>query len=245
MIPKLPAPTVAVLACMLLVLPAAAIAGPPTGGAAPPAGELAPIPLATPSSTSALGANGVTITVRTGAIVRRTLIVRGVASPGRSVAVQVLAPSTPWTTVATAEADSHGAFVIRWRAKHLGRYQVRAVPAAANTRAMAAADPPVVTITVYRPDVASWYGPGFYGQMTACGTVLTHRTLGVAHRTLPCGTPVAIMFNGRSIVVPVIDRGPYVHGVSFDLTRAAAKALGMTGTSPIGEVALTGRRVLP
>jgi rare lipoprotein A (peptidoglycan hydrolase) len=64
--------------------------------------------------------------------------------------------------------------------------------------------------------------------------------MGVAHRTLPCGTPVAIDYQGRSIVVPVIDRGPYgVAGADWDLTQAAAFALGMTETSPIGALPLT------
>jgi len=72
---------------------------------------------------------------------------------------------------------------------------------------------------------ATWYGPGLYGRHTACGQLLTARTIGVAHRSLPCGTPVKFLYRGHSIVAPVIDRGPYTRGNAWDLTLAAAEAL--------------------
>jgi hypothetical protein len=74
----------------------------------------------------------------------------------------------------------------------------------------------------------SWYGPGFYGQHTACGQVLTTSLLGVANRTLPCGTLITFRnpANGRTITVPVVDRGPYVDGRNWDLTYAACHYLG-------------------
>lgn len=84
----------------------------------------------------------------------------------------------------------------------------------------------------------SWYGPGFYGNRTACGQRLTTETLGVAHKTLPCGTRVAIRSGGRSVVVPVIDRGPYARGIAYDLTGATARRLGVTGTARIGAAVL-------
>jgi rare lipoprotein A (peptidoglycan hydrolase) len=92
----------------------------------------------------------------------------------------------------------------------------------------------------YRPAKASWYGPGFYGHRTACGTRLTHHTLGVAHKRLPCGTNVALRYQGRTVVVPVIDRGPYSRGVDYDLTYATARSLGMRHTSHLGAAALAG-----
>ena len=85
---------------------------------------------------------------------------------------------------------------------------------------------PQLALTVFRPGVASWYGPTSAGATTACGMPLERWTLGVAHRTLPCGTPVALYYKGRTIVVPVIDRGPFVPGRSWDLTQAAHTALG-------------------
>lgn len=64
----------------------------------------------------------------------------------------------------------------------------------------------------------SWYGPGFYGNRTACGLAYTTTILGVAHRSLPCGTLIEFSYNGRSAIVPVIDRGPYVDGRQWDLS---------------------------
>jgi hypothetical protein len=64
----------------------------------------------------------------------------------------------------------------------------------------------------------SWYGPGFYGKRTACGVTYTRTVLGVAHRTLPCGTLVTFQANGVTVTVPVIDRGPYVTGRPWDMS---------------------------
>jgi rare lipoprotein A len=90
----------------------------------------------------------------------------------------------------------------------------------------------------YRPVKATWYGPGFFGNRTACGATLRHRTLGVAHKRLPCGTKIALRYRGRTVVVPVIDRGPYSRGVEYDLTEATARKLGMTQTSHLAAAAL-------
>jgi rare lipoprotein A (peptidoglycan hydrolase) len=72
---------------------------------------------------------------------------------------------------------------------------------------------------------ATWYGPGLYGNNTACGQVLRPETIGVAHRSLPCGTAVKFVYRGRQIVTRVIDRGPYSYGNDWDLTYATARAL--------------------
>ncbi len=80
---------------------------------------------------------------------------------------------------------------------------------------------------------ATWYGPGFYGNRTACGKVLRTTTIGVAHRTLPCGTKVTFAYHGRYLVAPVIDRGPYSGGYTFDLTSGAAEGLGFTGSDDL------------
>ena len=83
---------------------------------------------------------------------------------------------------------------------------------------------------------STWFGPGFYGHRMACGGKLTTTTLGVANRNLPCGTPVQVFFRGRSITVPVVDRGPFANGASYDLTAATAQALGITETTRIGVI---------
>ena len=90
-------------------------------------------------------------------------------------------------------------------------------------------------MTVYRAAMATFYGPGFFGQQTACGQVLAPDMHGVAHKKLPCGTLVAVTYAGREIVVPVIDRGPFHAGYSWDLTQATADALGFTGVGA-GEI---------
>lgn len=82
-----------------------------------------------------------------------------------------------------------------------------------------------IAFTPMRWAGATWYGPGLYGRHTACGQLLTARTVGVAHRSLPCGTTVKFVYHGRAIVTKVIDRGPYSRGNSWDLTLAAAEAL--------------------
>lgn len=83
---------------------------------------------------------------------------------------------------------------------------------------------------------ASWYGPGLYGNGTACGKVtLRPTTVGIAHKTLPCGTKVLIGYRGKFVIAPVIDRGPYIRGRTWDLTKAASDAIGLT-SSGIGQV---------
>lgn len=72
-----------------------------------------------------------------------------------------------------------------------------------------------------------------YGKPVACGGVESVPELGVANKTLPCGTMVTFLYNGRAIRVPVIDRGPYIAGREWDLTGATAEALGFPG---LGEI---------
>ena len=95
-------------------------------------------------------------------------------------------------------------------------------PAPATARPLPSLDPPPTSGIV----LASWYGPGFYGNRTACGQTYAPDMLGVAHRTLPCGTLVVLTYGSRTITVPVIDRGPYVAGRALDLSNATRAALG-------------------
>jgi rare lipoprotein A (peptidoglycan hydrolase) len=87
-----------------------------------------------------------------------------------------------------------------------------------------------------RTSEASWYGPGLWGNGTACGRVtLRPRTIGVANKNLPCGTRVLFGYRGKYIIAPVIDRGPYIAGRTWDLTKAASDAIGLTGAG-VGRV---------
>jgi rare lipoprotein A (peptidoglycan hydrolase) len=80
---------------------------------------------------------------------------------------------------------------------------------------------------------ATWYGPGLYGNRTACGQVLRPGTIGVAHRKLPCGTTVKFAYGGRYLVTQVIDRGPFTQGHAWDLTNGAREALGFDGSNQV------------
>ena len=96
-----------------------------------------------------------------------------------------------------------------------------------------AAQPAVKPVVVHRnrwhlDGNVSWYGPGFYGKRTACGVALTQGLIGVAHRTLPCGTKITFRnpANGRVVTATVVDRGPYVGGRQWDMTGGLCKRLG-------------------
>lgn len=80
--------------------------------------------------------------------------------------------------------------------------------------------------------VASWYGPGLYGNRLACGGTLTPGTWGVAHKGLPCGTRVRLCA-ARCVTAPVVDRGPFVAGRDFDLTAPVRAAI---GSAPVAVV---------
>jgi hypothetical protein len=91
-----------------------------------------------------------------------------------------------------------------------------------------------VSKNVWRHDSnISWYGPRLYGNGTACGQTLTKALVGVAHRTLPCGTLVTFRYGGKTLTVPVVDRGPYVSGRTWDLTYGACSKLAHCFTGSI------------
>jgi rare lipoprotein A (peptidoglycan hydrolase) len=79
---------------------------------------------------------------------------------------------------------------------------------------------------------ASWYGPGFYGQRTACGLTLTEGSVWVAHRSLACGTRLVICAS-RCAHTFVGDRGPYVAGREFDLAPGLKAQIGFGSTGPV------------
>lgn len=90
-----------------------------------------------------------------------------------------------------------------------------------------------LTFGTWRYGGASWYGPGLWGNSTACGQTLRPQTMGVAHKTLPCGTTVKFVYHGRAVVTQVIDRGPYIDGRAWDLTKAVSDALGFEGVGRV------------
>lgn len=84
---------------------------------------------------------------------------------------------------------------------------------------------------------ASWYGPGFHGRKTANGERYNQNAMTAAHRTLPFGSSIKVknVSNGKTAVVRINDRGPFVHGRIIDLSKAAAQHIGMmgAGTAPV------------
>ncbi len=85
--------------------------------------------------------------------------------------------------------------------------------------------------------IASWYGKDFHGRPTASGEIYNMYAMTAAHKTLPLGTYVKVtnLNNGKSVIVKINDRGPFVKGRIIDLTYAAAKKLGMAnqGIAPV------------
>lgn len=208
--------------------PATAAAG--TGGAQMPA----VIPPTV--GTSGYGVPGTrSVVVEPTALVGDVVPVRGTL-PGaahRRAVLQRLDPRRGWRNIARTRVHGTGRFVEHWRADRSGRISLRVVVA---RRLHAGAMAPVAMINVYRPAQATLFGPGLYGNPTYCGETLTPQLLGVAHRHLPCGTLVAILYDHREIIVPVVDRGPYSPGYDWDLTQATADALGFTSSGAIGYV---------
>ena len=164
-----------------------------------------------------------------------------VAGAGAGVPINLEADDgTGFLPVAAGATDAQGAFVLTWTPPRAGRFSVRAAvnPARAG-QAGASRTSPARLVTIYQPTKATWYGPGFYGNRTACGMRLTRATQGIAHRTLPCGTKVALSYGRRTVTVPVIDRGPFANGADIDIAGATAKRLGVNSTVRVGAVALT------
>lgn len=129
----------------------------------------------------------------------------------------------------TTRAD--GTFALRWAPERIGSYAVRAY--GVHDRRVAASHSSARKLTSYRLAGASYYGPGIFGNGVACGGTLLPGTMGVANKTLPCGTKVKLRYHGRSVTVPVIDRGPYVAGRDYDLTWAVKLKLGFPGVGTV------------
>jgi rare lipoprotein A len=227
---------VAALVAVLLTLPAAGAAS--SGGTTGNSGGGATYTSGEPEGTE------ISLTVASGAWLGRATRIRGRSEElaGRTVAVERRrSRHSGWVSVGSVRVGDDGRFETTWTPRSAGRHQLRALPSSASSAGTGddGSASRVQRVTVYQSVTSTWYGPGFYGQRTACGQRLTTATLGVAHRTLPCGTEVALRANGRSIVVPVIDRGPYADGVTYDLTRATAEQLGVTHTARIGAAILS------
>ena len=230
-----------------LALPALAAAGSggaPSGSGGSAAGATASTnpPVEPGNTTVSATGNGITLQTSASAFVRTGVSVTGTVpagNAGSAVEIDQL-PSTAgasWTEVAVVQARSNGSFAATFRTTRAGPVDdPRRDPGQSGLQRHGRA--PAVAVTVYRRSIATLYGPGFWGHRTACGVILRRRTIGVANRTLPCGTEIQVYWKGSVITVPVIDRGPYAHNANWDLTMATARALGMEGTGVVGAAAL-------
>lgn len=162
----------------------------------------------------------------------RAVRVRGRVKPGvggRSVYLQ-RSHHRRWKTVDRTRTREGGRFRASFRPGAPGSYRLRVRFRGDGTNA--AAERRLRRTYVYRSGQASYYGPGLYGGHLACGGTLTPGKLGVANKSLPCGTRVTFRHRGRSVTVPVVDRGPYAGGREWDLTAATKRRLGF-GTTGI------------
>lgn len=167
------------------------------------------------------------------ALIGRGIRVRGTLRPalaGRALSLDLRARGR-WRTVDRTRTGAGGRFRASWRPGRPGAYRLRVrFP---GDRMAAGATRRLPGVYAYRAGHASYYGPGLYGNRTACGGTLNAGTVGVAHRSLPCGTRVRFRYRGRSATIPVIDRGPYAAGREWDLTEAAKRKLGFGSTGVV------------
>jgi rare lipoprotein A len=208
---------------------------------AAPATPLAPIEIATggsaPGTTGLAGLGAAS--VHDSFAVRRpdlnlltdhTSTITGALRPGlvgRMVTLQALG-AHGWSKLASTHTGRAGHFRLRYIPHRAGSERVRLRFAGdpsdpATHRALG-------RLNVYRLAGASWYGGG--GGL-ACGGQLTSATMGVANKTLPCGSLLTLRYRDRTVRVRVIDRGPYVAGREFDLTEATKRALGFGDTGQV------------
>jgi rare lipoprotein A len=155
---------------------------------------------------------------------------RGKVRPSGAHRVKVVF-SGPDRRILAVRTESNGTFKVKWDAGDIGNYDVTAY--GVHDKKVRGSHSPARHLTSYRLAGASYYGPGLYGNGVACGGTLEPGTLGVANKTLPCGTKVKLRYHGRQITVPVIDRGPYVAGRDYDLTEATKDRLGFPGVGDV------------
>ena len=161
------------------------------------------------------------------AVVGKKLRLSGRAQPAAERAVTIRVGGEKLGT----RANGKGKFSVAWTANRTGQF--RPTVQVAGNELAAAGNDRGRKVTVYRPAVASYYGPGLYGNRMACGGTLTAGTIGVAHKTLPCGTKVHLRYGNRTVTAPVVDRGPYAGNREFDLTAATRNKLGFGSTGTV------------
>jgi rare lipoprotein A (peptidoglycan hydrolase) len=196
--------------------------------AAAPAVAQEPPESSVPTATIArVGVDKRRLHVRTG---RRVYVIGNVAPgvAGLTASLQVRRGHR-WRAIDRDRTNASGRYVLGARPRRPMSAPLRVVVRSGNATARRR----VGRVNAYRTAHASWYGPGLYGNHLGCGGRLTTATVGVAHKTLPCGTKLSLRHRGRTVRVRVIDRGPYIAGREYDLTAATARRLRFHGHGAI------------
>jgi rare lipoprotein A len=194
-----------------------------------PTSRPSPDPSATAATKPRITVRHRKLDVRSG---RRTAVTGNVQPGVRGVLVSLqVRRGDRWKPIDRDVTNAAGDFRLRERLRRAGSTKVRV--RVAGGPGVAPGKRAIGRLNVFRHAYASMYGPGLYGNLLACGGRLSTSTLGVAHKTLPCGTKVTIKRGRRSIRVPVIDRGPFVGGREYDLTSATAARLGFPGLGTV------------
>jgi hypothetical protein len=201
-----------------------------TGGetAVVPAVSHADVQGTTPTATIArVGVHKRRLSIRAG----RRVVVIGRAQPGFAGmrALLQIKRGRRWHTIDKDRTAPGGRYVLRGRVRRAMSVPARVLLRGGGSRL----GKRLGRLNAFRVANASWYGPGLYGNRLGCGGRLTPSSLGVANKSLPCGTKVTLRHGRRSVRVRVIDRGPYVAGREFDLTAATARRLGFHGHGAI------------
>lgn len=156
-----------------------------------------------------------------------SVVVKGTVAPAGHHTVEV---EVDGKKVSETETGDQGGFKTHWRPKGPGVYEVEAIVRGAGITPVSSGGE---RLNAYRAVQASYYGPGLYGGHLACGGTLSPGTLGVANKTLPCGTNVTLRHGSKTVTVPVIDRGPYAGNRVYDLTTATKNKLGFGSTGVV------------
>jgi hypothetical protein len=213
----------------------------PASAAAPSGGATAPSSTSTAAAPAAKAkprpAPRPQIRVRTeraaGLVGRRAVYAGNVARhrPGQRVRLE-LRNRSGWHVVDRDRIAKNGRFRVTTKIHRIGDDRAARLRIVQTAGAKGDVER-VERVHGFRRSFASYYGPGLYGFKMACGGRLSPGTIGVAHKSMPCGTKLTLRLGGREVQARVVDRGPYVGGREFDLTAATKARLGFGSTGTV------------